>query len=64
MNMQKRTYVKPAVKRLDVIDGKVNLNGREYDIEEIVSSRPRNRYYIAHSTLYMKISHTHVSCAE
>ena len=62
--MQKKPYIKPAMKKLDIIDGKVNLNGKEYSIDEIVSSKPLNRYYIAHSTLYMKISHTHVYCAE
>jgi hypothetical protein len=62
--MQKKPYLKPEIRRVKVIDGKVNLNGMEYDVEEIISFKPRNRYYIAHSTLYMKISHTHVCCVE
>lgn len=62
--MQKKPYVKPVLKRLNVVNRRVRINRKNYYIDEIVSGKPLNRYYIAHSTLYMKINHTHIQFAE
>lgn len=62
--MSKKKYEKPTLKRLNVINNKVTINGKSYYIEEIFSEKPLKRYYIAHTTLYMKINHTHFQCTE
>jgi len=58
---KKKKYDKPELKKLSVIDKKVNIKRKLYSFEEIVGNEVLNKDYISPLHLHIKENYSYIN---